>query len=217
MTRPVLPPCPAAVSEVVPTIATGLFRAGATIAAVRFTSLLTSFPQLTAIHCAHGVRMNNFTPSRPLHSSKNPSGGPGGPAIGRAMAPRRSCHDVQRDHSQATSRRSGDAACASRIAYAQVRLTGRVLAVQNRQQPAIRLEPLSARTAIDEPGTHLITIGSNNTIVDLRNCTRPREGVRPMSSRAHATPEHAHQQLTQLNPHRVAAAPSAARTERRQR
>ena len=62
MTRPVHAPCPAGVSEVVPTVAPAPLRAEVTGAlAVGFTSLLTSFPQLNALKGAQSGRMKNLT------------------------------------------------------------------------------------------------------------------------------------------------------------
>jgi hypothetical protein len=218
MTQPVPPPCPAGVSEVVPTVATGPLRAEMTLAAVRFTSLLTSFPQLTAIQSACCDRMNNFTPPRPLHSSNHPSRSPGDPAIGRAMTRRQTCHDVQRDHSQAKSRRRGDAVGASDSVYAHLRPTGKGIAVRHRHQPPTRLEPLLARAAIDDPDEQLITIESNNQIVDHQKCDRPQGGSHSASNRVHAAPEHVHQESRQLNSDELAAATAAAaRREGRQR
>jgi hypothetical protein len=69
MTQPVRLLDAAGVSEVAPTVAlTPLWAEMATALAVRFTSLLTSFPQLKGSRRARSGRMNNLTPPVPLHS-----------------------------------------------------------------------------------------------------------------------------------------------------
>ena len=73
MTRPVHAPCPAGVSEVVPTVAPASLRAEMTnVLAVGFTSLLASIPQLNAMEGARCGRMKNFTPPVPPHSPTHP-------------------------------------------------------------------------------------------------------------------------------------------------
>jgi hypothetical protein len=218
MTWVLLPPCPAEVSEVVPTVATGPLGQEVTTGAVRFTSLLTSFPHLKAMRGALWGRMKNFTPLSSLHSSQHPSRSPGDPVIGRVMARRQTCHDVQQDHSQAKSRTSGNAAGATKSVYAYLHPTGKGLAALHRNQLRARLEPLSAGAAIDEPDEQLITIKTSNKIGDLQNCARPQGGGHPASRRRHAATKPARQGSRQLNPYQLAAAAaSAARSKGRQR
>jgi len=74
MTRPLHAPCPAGVSEVVPTVAaTALWAEMTSGLVVGFTSLLTSFPQLNVLESARSGRMKNFTPLVPLHSPTHPT------------------------------------------------------------------------------------------------------------------------------------------------
>jgi hypothetical protein len=216
MTGPVRPPCPAAVSEVAATVATGPFRAETTTAVVRFTSLLTSFPQLTGIESARCGRMKNFTPPRPLHSSKHPSRSLRDPAIGRVMARRQTCHDVQRDHNQTKSHRRGDTAGASTSTNANLHTTGKGLAVRSRHQPTQRLEPPSARAAVDEPDNQLVTIDKDK-LGDLQNSEQPHGSGHSASSRMPAAAEQAHQESREpLDLYQVtAAAAPVARTEGR--
>ena len=83
MTRPVHVPWSAGGSEVLPTVAPGPLRARmAVAAAVGFTSLLTSFPQLKAMRSARCDRMKNLTPPIPLHSPTHPPRSPGHAVIG---------------------------------------------------------------------------------------------------------------------------------------
>jgi hypothetical protein len=102
MTQPVRPACAAGVSEVVPTVAPAAFWAGMTSApAVGFTSLLTSFPQLSRVRRSRSGLMNNFTPPVPLHSAAHSPSSRGHAAVVVVMGGRKPVAAVGSGHRSA--------------------------------------------------------------------------------------------------------------------
>jgi hypothetical protein len=174
MTQPVRPACAAGVSEVVPTVAPAAFWAGMTSApAVGFTSLLTSFPQLSRMRRSRSGLMNNFTPPVPPHSAAHSPSSRGHAAVVVVMGGRRTCRDDQRrGHRQVELRTSDGAAGTARSTRACFLTRKPVAAVGSGHRSARPLGTVLVRAVAGEPDQPPIAIESSDGLDDHGDCVR---------------------------------------------
>jgi hypothetical protein len=174
MTRPVHTPCPAGVSEVVPTVAPAPLRAEMTGAlAVRLTSLLTSFPQLNALRGSRSGRMNNFTPPVPPHSAAHSPSSRGHAAVVVMTGGRRTCRDDQRRGHRQVELRTGDGTVGTARSTRACFLTRKpVAAVGSGHRSARPLGTVLVRAVAGEPDQPPIAIESSDGLDDHGDCVR---------------------------------------------